>query len=210
MGHLSPMPPTTTTLFIYCTRPSPNSHLFKGFWIKLKGFCLLQHFFLSMEDTASNNTKKKTKKTQTSKAKFHSDLTLCSKNKDFHAAISIRYRNFTTTTTHSPQSIPFQFPCLPMLQFRHRPVTQASDFELWLLHIQSYVVTQYQAQWGLDYCYCPPGCCQRWWQLRPLSSSRSNLELWYQFVVIWGLMCALYCKFYTVNWNFFRLILYVI
>ena len=27
----------------------------------------------------------------------------------------------------------------------------------------------------------------------------SNLELWYQFVVIWGLMCALYCTFYIDN-----------
>ena len=100
MGHLSPMPPTTTTLFINCTRSSPNSHLFKGFWIKLKGFCLLQHFFLSMEDTASNNTKKKTKKNQTPEAKFHSDLTLCSKNKDLHAAISL-YDTATSQQQHT-------------------------------------------------------------------------------------------------------------
>ncbi|KAL4611668.1 hypothetical protein ACB092_08G142200 [Castanea dentata] len=37
----------------------------------------------------NNNRNKKKKKNQTPEAKFHSDLTLCSKNKDLHAAISL-------------------------------------------------------------------------------------------------------------------------
>ncbi|XP_050281006.1 proteinaceous RNase P 2-like [Quercus robur] len=39
--------------------------------------------------TTYNNNRNKKKKNQTPEAKFHSDLTLCSKNKDLHAAISL-------------------------------------------------------------------------------------------------------------------------
>ena len=39
--------------------------------------------------TTYNNNRNKKKKNQTPEAKFHSDLTLCSENKDLHAAISL-------------------------------------------------------------------------------------------------------------------------
>ena len=83
-------------------RPSPytNTQLTLAGFLNLKGFC---SDFQAMDDTIAttttaaaasagttyNNNRNKKKKNQTPEAKFHSDLTLCSKNKDLHAAISL-------------------------------------------------------------------------------------------------------------------------